>query len=469
MSAPIIPLRSDDLPLDCVPTTTRRGTSGCLSSPAALPSSPDEKMPSRVLASLNTSALPRPRIFPSSATPPPPSADVLMRLAITDDAVDVRCDAASQMARPPTLATVEATAAAFSRRWLLRLLPPSPAAAAWSLPTARSASALAVGARLLDMMYFSAQRGKQQQADGSLRSWLMMSDTTGVEKRTSHLVTVVSHTHTSNKVLPQVSVTRASWTEATRAAARQAASLVRRGHRATPPMSDPSHQQFVLKERARQQQQAKQLEQREKALAARAEQTRQQQKVLEDNLAAKEKQLQLTAGNLRTANAELARTKAEVERQRAEAAAASARAAELERGHAGRRAPTARRPSQRARRPSRRCSSWRRPTSGSTSTWSRSPRYGKQTEETAAQAATRIAELEKHAVTFESLLSGVDAGAGGRGGAGRAAGGGAGGRGGAAPRLQPGRRAPRGALRCRHVRAGRHGGAAGRHAGQPRP
>ena len=45
MSAAMMPLSSDDLPLDWVPTTTRRGTSGALSAPPLL-----EKMPSSVLA-----------------------------------------------------------------------------------------------------------------------------------------------------------------------------------------------------------------------------------------------------------------------------------------------------------------------------------------------------------------------------------------------------------------------------------
>mmetsp|Transcript_45785 Transcript_45785/g.127132 ORF Transcript_45785/g.127132 Transcript_45785/m.127132 type:complete len:239 (-) Transcript_45785:144-860(-) len=68
ISAPMMPLSSDDLPLDCVPTTTSRGTSGCLSEPAAPASSAPAKMPSRVLATRSISELPSPRSVPSSGT-----------------------------------------------------------------------------------------------------------------------------------------------------------------------------------------------------------------------------------------------------------------------------------------------------------------------------------------------------------------------------------------------------------------
>ena len=56
MSAAMMPLSSDDLPLDCVPTTTNRGTSGGLRAPAEV-----AKMPLSVFATRRISSLPRGR------------------------------------------------------------------------------------------------------------------------------------------------------------------------------------------------------------------------------------------------------------------------------------------------------------------------------------------------------------------------------------------------------------------------
>eukprot|EP00967_Tisochrysis_lutea_P145627 scaffold273690_cov32-Tisochrysis_lutea.AAC.2 len=64
MSAARKPLRSEDFPLDCVPTTTRRGNSGSRSRGALLPpelSVTVLKMPERVLATLSTCSVQRAR------------------------------------------------------------------------------------------------------------------------------------------------------------------------------------------------------------------------------------------------------------------------------------------------------------------------------------------------------------------------------------------------------------------------
>ena len=72
----MMPLSSEDLPEDWVPTTTRRGTSGFWMSPVAPASSP-EKMPSRVAAIFSTSALPS-ALSETSTLPGLPTAPVLM-------------------------------------------------------------------------------------------------------------------------------------------------------------------------------------------------------------------------------------------------------------------------------------------------------------------------------------------------------------------------------------------------------
>ena len=69
MSAAMIPLSSDDLPLDCVPTTTSRGTSGCLILPCA---AGVPRMPSSALAMRSTSEPP-----PIGRSVPPSSGDAV--------------------------------------------------------------------------------------------------------------------------------------------------------------------------------------------------------------------------------------------------------------------------------------------------------------------------------------------------------------------------------------------------------
>ena len=314
------------------------------------------------------------------------------------------------------------------------------------------------------MMYFSAQRGKQQQADGSL---IIMADDERRTHRGKDRATFVrcSHAHHTQVLKPSSKSllhARVGRRRHTRCCAAGRVSRSSRPLRATPPMSDPSHQQFVLKERARQQQQAKQLEQREKALAAREEQTRQQQKVLEDNLAAKEKQLQLTAGCGPQTRSWRAPRRRSSDRERG--GRRERQAAELA-WPCRRRAPTARRPSRRARRPSRRCSSWRRPTAAARA-------HGADRRATQADRGDRRAGRHAHrrareaAVTFESLLSESMQGQADAEARAERLAAALTRRGNSTPPTRPSRAS---ALRCRRVRAGRHGGAAGRHAGQPRP